>query len=128
MSKVKSSPSLSKCLEKAQRVFNAWVRSRDSDGDYFTCISCNRVKPIDEMDCGHYVPVRGGSFLRFHELNSWGECRRCNRFDDFHLVGYRKNLIERIGIERVLWLEEHRNVVKKWTREELESIIEKYKL
>jgi hypothetical protein len=80
------------------------------------------------MDAGHYVPVRGGSFLRFHEWNVNAECKGCNGFDDFHLVGYRKNLIEKIGIENVQWLEANRRTVKKWTRSELEIIIQKYSL
>jgi hypothetical protein len=120
--------SLPKLTEKAQKVFNAWVRRRDTYMDQFaTCISCERVFYISTMDAGHYVPVRGGSFLRFHEWNVNAECKGCNGFDDFHLVGYRKNLIEKIGLENVEWLEANRRTVKKWSMSELLEIIEKYK-
>lgn len=116
-----------KLTAKAQRIFNAYIRERDSRNGFFTCISCFRSMPIDQMDAGHYVPVKGGSFLRFNEYNVNGECKRCNGFDEFHLIGYRKHLIMKIGKEMVEWLEKHRFEVKKWTRTELNEIITKHK-
>jgi hypothetical protein len=80
------------------------------------------------MDAGHYVPQKGGSALRFDEWNVNGECKKCNGFDPFHLVGYRKNLIEKIGLKAVEELEAKRNEVKKWTRDELLEIVNRYKL
>jgi len=118
--------SISKLLKEAQQVFNKWVRNRDSDTLTFTCISCKQVNHINQMDAGHYVPQHGGSYLRYHEWNVNGECKRCNCFDEFHLIGYRKNLIEKIGEKNVTWLEENRHMVKKWSRSELEEIIKKY--
>ncbi len=116
-----------KLTAKAQRIFNTYIRERDSRNGFFTCISCFRTLPIDKMNAGHYVPVKGGSFLRFHEWNCSGECIRCNGFDEFHLIGYRKHLIMKLGKDAVEWLENHRNEVKKWTRTELNEIITKYK-
>lgn len=112
-------PALTK---KAQTVFNAYVRSRDEG---LPCISCGLHKPLQ---AGHYVPQGSCSFLRFHEWNVNGECAGCNGFDSFHLVGYRKRLIDKIGIDAVEWLEQNRHTKKKWTRSELLEIIEKYKL
>lgn len=116
-----------KLTAKAQRLFNAYIRQRDSRDGQFTCISCFRNYTTDLMDAGHYVPVKGGSALRFDENNVHGECKRCNGFDQFHLIGYRKHLIMKIGLEKVEWLEQHRNDVKKWTRSELNEIITKHK-
>ncbi len=42
------------------------------------------ISPVDQMNAGHYVPVKGGSALRFNEYNVNGECIRCNGFDEFH--------------------------------------------
>jgi hypothetical protein len=126
-SKVKKLTPLPRLMKKAQEVFNKHIRKRDSEDGYFTCISCSRVLPVDKMNAGHYVPVRGCSYLRLHEWNNNGECEGCNCFDEFHLIGYRKNLIEKIGVEAVEWLELNRHTPKKYTRQELEEIIEKYK-
>ncbi len=119
---------LPKLLAKAQKVFNAWIRERDSKEGCFTCISCFRTLPVDQMNAGHYVPVKGGSALRFNENNVNGECVRCNGFDEFHLVGYRKNLIRKIGIKKVEQLEKMRNDIHKWDRADLNHIIKTYSL
>jgi hypothetical protein len=113
---------------KAQQVFNKWIRHRDSENGYFTCISCGNTYTTDLMDCGHYVPQKNSSYLRFNEYNCSGECKRCNGFDEFHLIGYRRNLIQKIGPEMVNWLESNQRTIKKWTRTELNEIIEKYKI
>ena len=112
---------LPKLLKKAQIVFNSWIRRRDESDP---CISCGKFH--EDYDAGHCVPQGSSSFLRFHEDNCHKEGKGCNSFDKFHLVGYRKNLINKIGIKRVEWLEENRFTVKKWSRSELEEIIKKY--
>ncbi len=118
MAKVKSIKVL---LRIAKIVFHQWVRQRDENDP---CISCGKFH--EDYDAGHYVPQGKSSFLRFHEWNVNKEGKGCNSFDEFHLIGYRKNLITKIGLENVEWLEENRFVVKRWTRTELEEIIKKY--
>ena len=115
-----------KLTAKAQKVFNAYIRKRDSENGYFTCISCGQTKDVSQMDAGHYVPVKGSSALRFDEYNVNGECISCNGFNDFHLVGYRKNLIDKIGERKVMELESQFRLVKRWSRTELNDIILKY--
>lgn len=116
-----------KLTAKAQKVFNAYIRQRDSQDGYFTCISCGQTKTTDLMDAGHYVPVKGSSALRFDEYNVNGECKSCNGFDQFHLIGYRRNLIDKVGERKVMELEMQHRLIKKWSRLELNDIIEKYK-
>lgn len=116
-----------KLTAKAQKIFNAYIRQRDSQDGYFTCISCGQTKTTDLMDAGHYVPVKGSSALRFDEYNVNGECKSCNGFDQFHLIGYRRNLIDKVGERKVMELEMQHRLIKKWSRLELNEIIEKYK-
>ena len=113
--------SLPALTKKAQEVFNKYIRKRD---EHEPCISCGRH--MDNYDAGHYVPVKGGSYLRFNEWNVNKECKSCNGFDQFHLIGYRKRLIDKIGQDAVTWLEDNRRTLKKWTREELKLIIKSY--
>jgi len=108
-------------LKLAQQKFNAFVRKRD-EFDY--CISCGQNHT--DYDAGHYVPQGKSSFLRFHEDNCHKEGKGCNSFDKFHLVGYRKNLIKKIGLEKVEWLEENRFTIKRWSKTELIEIINRY--
>ena len=115
-----------KLTAKAQKIFNAYIRQRDSQDGYFTCISCGKTLPVEQMNAGHYVPVKNSSALRFNEFNVNGECQYSNGFDEFHLIGYRKNLIDKIGEGMVLYLEQNARTVKKWSRTELNEIIETY--
>lgn len=115
-----------KLTAKAQKVFNKYIRERDSQDGYFTCISCGRTLTTDQMDAGHFAPVKGGSALRFDEYNVNGECKKCNGFDEFHLIGYRRGIIEKYGEGVLLHLEQNARLVKKWSRSELNEIIEKY--
>jgi len=115
-----------KLTTKAQTIFNRYIRQRDSEDGYFTCISCGQVKAIDLMDAGHYVPVKGSSALRFDEYNVNGECKRCNGFDQFHLIGYRRNLINKVGERKLMELEQQHRLIKKWSRSELNEIINQY--
>lgn len=115
-----------KLTAKAQKVFNKYIRERDSQDGYFTCISCGRTLTTDQMDAGHFAPVKGGSALRFDEYNVNGECKKCNGFDEFHLIGYRRGIIEKYGEGVLLHLEQNARLVKKWSRSELNELIEKY--
>lgn len=90
-------------IEKLDKVFSLYVRLRDSRRygfRYFRCISCGEIKPFDQMDAGHYIS-RNCMALRYSPQNVWGECKACNRFCGDHLIGYRKNLIIRLGEEAV---------------------------
>jgi hypothetical protein len=119
---------VSELIKLAVIVFNKFIRERDIRGSQsFICISCNRPKHISKAQCGHYMPSTYTS-LKFNEDNCHAECVDCNCNDDNHLKGYRANLIVKIGLDKVLWLESHKigNTVK-WDKSELIEIINKYK-
>ena len=80
--------SLPKMLEKTQRVFNSYIRSRDSG---IPCISCGR---------------EGNQAM------------------------YRIGLVEKIGLKAVSELEAKAigDRIKKWSIDELNKIINKYKI
>lgn len=111
---------LPKMLKKAQEVFNKWIRERDKDKG---CISCG-----SEVDhAGHYYSQGHHSGLRFNEINTNGQCLRCNNFLHGNLINYRKGLVKRYGEAKVMLLENNNvNKVKKWSRFELEAIIQEY--
>ena len=120
--KAKSIPAL---LKIAERHFNAFIRRRDADQP---CIACSQFKTLQ---AGHYYPAGHYPMLRFNEDNCHGEDLKCNYYSGDHLIGYRKNLIARIGIERVEKLDMIAAINKrtghKWDRFTLIEIIEKYK-
>lgn len=49
----KKSPNLK---NKLDTVFSRFIRLRDARKDgTFQCISCGRILPLDQADCGHYI-------------------------------------------------------------------------
>ncbi len=126
--KVKKKKAKKLTVKKAEEVFNRWIRNRDSEDGYFTCISCSRTLPTSKMNAGHFVPVSMSSFLRFNELNVNGECAGCNGFDLMHLMGYEKNIRAKIGDDKVDWLIQNKRTKAKITQSDLAEIISKYSL
>lgn len=115
---------LSDYLKLTQQVFNKYIRLRDK---HELCVSCG--KHINGVrHASHYLSAGGHSAIRFHEDNIWVSCYKCNVMLSGNQVEYRKALIKKIGIERVEWLEEHGSETKKWTKEELKELMQKYKL
>ena len=112
-----------KLTKKAQTVFNAFIRNRDQSKG---CISCGA--PVTEA--GHYLNAGHYSALRFNEINVNGQCTRCNCFNHGNLIHYRQGLVKRIGEEKVKQLEQSVAIrtVKKFSRYELEAIIQMYKV
>lgn len=111
---------LKKLLKKAQDTFNAYIRLRDCNKG---CISCSGAV----QEAGHFFSQGHHSALRFNEVNTNGQCTRCNHFLSGNLIHYRNGLIKRYGEPRVLHLESSaRRKGKKWTRFELMAIIEYY--
>lgn len=112
-----------KLMAKAQRIFNAWIRKRDEGKP---CITCGR--PKIEHAC-HFYSAGHYTGLRFAEDNVHGGCLQCNYFKHGAGNEYRRNLINRIGEQRMLLLDSAatRNRFKKYSRFELEQIIETYK-
>ena len=125
----KSLPAL---MDKAVEVFNTWIRERDRNGNYFTCISCGRTLRIEggNYHAGHYYPSTV-SAVRFNETNVNGQCLQCNYHKHGNLIEYRKNLIEKVGEDAVKELDLQVAIYKrqnfKWSRIDLVNIIEKYK-
>jgi len=127
---------LSWLIAKAQFYFNAYIRARDKDDDYFTCISCGATKRIENYangsnyHAGHYYPSTYSS-LRFNDKNVNGQCGQCNTHKHGNPIEYRKGLVKKYGIQEVEHLDNevlryNRNGFK-WDRFSLIEIIEDYK-
>lgn len=124
----KKSPSLMTYVRKLDKVFSRYIRLRDAmPNGTFRCISCGQIKHISKADCGHYYSRRHMN-TRYDEDNCHAECSYCNRMCGDHLLGYRDNLIKKIGENRVLYLKVKANETKKWSCFELEHLINYYKI
>jgi len=118
MAKVRSLPVL---LRLAQVAFNRWISHRDR---FSGCISCGATV----TEAGHYYSQGHHSALRFNEVNTNGQCTRCNCFLHGNLIHYRNGLLSRYKQSEIDLLDSvaTRNPIKKWSRFELEEIIKNY--
>lgn len=90
-------------LKDLQAVVNAYVRLRDAaDG----CISCDRPATWQgQWHASHFLSVGSHPGLRFNLLNINKACSICNNWKSGNYAGYKPRLIEKIGADKVAWLE-----------------------
>ena len=116
-------------VKEAQAEFNKFIRLRDASEP---CISCGEVNPPmlhgGQWDCGHYLSVGSHPELRFEELNAYKQCKSCNggagRYAGKNRTvsqQYRENLIQKIGVSLVEWLEGPHDA-KHYTIDQLKEI------
>ena len=110
-------------LKQAQAAFNTFIRMRDDD---LPCVSCGRWHQ-GQWHASHYRPTGQNSALRFNEINCHRACSVCNNHHSGNLIPYREELVRRIGLPLVEWLEKDHPKVQAWSCEELKAIEAYYK-
>ena len=106
------------------------------------CMSCGRSqqevqgtdawKPGGAWDGGHYMSKGARPELALEPLNIWLQCKSCNAGSSKYArkgytvnASFRANLIERIGIEQVEWLE-GQHEAKHYSVDDLRAIKKHY--
>jgi hypothetical protein len=116
-------------LREAQAAVNEYVRLRDA---HLPCISCDSMPNDNDLmtgsrwDAGHYRSVGACPELRFEPLNIHRQCVKCNRNLSGNAVEYRIRLVQRIGADKVAWLEGPHEP-RKYTVEEIKTIKSEYR-
>lgn len=108
--------------------FQRWIRIRDLNK---TCISCDKLlTDIRDFDAGHYYSANAYPQLLFNIFNINGQCVYCNQHLSGNLIGYRKGLIKRYGMELLneLDLIAEDKTKRVLTKEYYIEIAEKYKV
>lgn len=105
-----------------QAVFNTFIRLRDKDKP---CVSCG-VEKCEEFHAGHYI-ASTYQYLRFNELNVHKQCSKCNTHLRGNSIPYRIELINRIGLAEVEYLENSRHMMLEITIPEIKEKIIEYK-
>jgi hypothetical protein len=95
---------------EAQAAINRYVRLRDA---HLGCISCD--KPASwggQWHCSHFRSVGAAAHLRFNLWNMNKSCSQCNTYLSGNIMVYRPRLVEKIGAEKVEWLECNQDLVR----------------
>lgn len=97
-------------LAECQAIANKYARVRDAqDG----CISCD--KPANwqgQWHGSHYRSVGAASAVRLNLWNIHKACSVCNHHLSGNIAQYKPRLIEKIGREKVEWLEAQNQLAK----------------
>lgn len=93
----------SEYMKEAQAVINRYVRLRDA---HLGCVSCERPAAWQgQWHASHYRSRGAAPHLRFNLHNIHKSCSICNNHLSGNIMGYRPELVRRIGEERVALLE-----------------------
>jgi 5-methylcytosine-specific restriction endonuclease McrA len=110
--------------KKAWETISKFVRARDKN----ICVTCGRMG----NECGHYRhnsernALLGGNMLWWNLKNLNCQCGYCNRWMSGNLDKYALYLENKYGQGILQEIQKEYNTPKKWTREKVEEIIEKY--
>ena len=108
---------------KLWKLFSIFIRKRDRH-----CVTCGIVKPIDELQAGHYHDKAvSNPDLYFSEKNVSAQCPRCNLFLSGNKTAYAYYLTKKYGIGILEELMTLKNKAVKWTLEDYENRIKHYK-
>lgn len=115
-------------VAQLDRIFSLYIRLRDCmPNGMCRCISCGQIKPFAKMDNGHYYS-RMHTATRWDEDNCNAECSQCNRLSGGeHMIGYRENLIKKIGQQRFDFLEVKAHTIVKRDPFVMQHLIKFYK-
>jgi len=95
----------SKAYQKdlAGKTCRKYIRLRDKDEP---CIDCGRYDiGSATWQAGHFKTQGAYPELKYHEFNISKQCSQCNQWGKNGTDRYRKNLIKKIGLSNVEWLE-----------------------
>lgn len=125
--KLPKEKSLGTLKSELTKVFNSYIRQRDSQGGKFECISCGKFLPVKQMNAGHYHSAGHNESIRWDETNVNGQCVRCNCFLHGNLIEYRKGMIKKWGTKILEGLDIKRHNRSKMTKFEVSLLIQEYK-
>jgi hypothetical protein len=120
--KKESLKTVSNYKNELQVIFNKWVRIRDRNNP---CESCQRHH-TGQYHAGHYRSRGSCPELRYEPDNCFKQCAPCNNHLSGNLINFRINLIKKLGIKRVEWIEGPHEP-KKYTIEQLKELKTVYK-
>lgn len=92
-------------IKQADTVFSLYVRNRGATYGYNHCYTCGVYLPIEELQAGHFISRRYVK-VRWHPVNVWPSCNRCNVELSGNLVVYEEKLRNMFGDDAIdgLWI------------------------
>ena len=119
--------SIARLTEDAAALLQKLVKLKAADDSgYCRCVTCGKVEHWRNMDGGHFIS-RTYRAHKLREENIHPQCQRCNRFRSGEGPDYTLYMIDTYGRDFVDELIATKREPKKYTRPELEEMIEDLK-
>lgn len=83
-------------IKELDSVFSEYIRLRDSDNGFITCVTCGSTINWKVADNCHFIS-RGKIGTRYNETNCHAGCRHCNRYLSGNLEKYENWLKNEYG-------------------------------
>jgi hypothetical protein len=125
--KKKKQKSLRTLKNTCWRYFSEYIRKRGADeGGANSCITCGKLAHWTELHAGHFVSGRTNAVL-FDERIVHPQCPVCNVWKGGNYAVYTLKMIDLYGREKVEEFLSLKNKIVKFTRSDMEDLIETYK-
>lgn len=114
-------------IKALDRVFSEWVRKSHADSQGMVCcVTCGERIHWTQAQAGHFWK-RSHQSTRFDPVNVHPQNARCNMYRGGAEAEHAAYILKTYGKEVFDDLEARHRQVKKWTRDEIESLIAYYK-
>lgn len=121
-------PTLTRLKAKLWEEFSKYIRKKSADKNGYTkCVSCGKIAHWKDLQAGHFVPKSLSLSIYFYERNVHPQCYRCNICLNGHLSSYALYLVHTYGAKILEELNKEKNKITKYTRNDYEELIQKYR-
>jgi len=95
-------------IKKLDTVFSLYIRHKYAREGVVRCYTCDVVKPISQMQCGHFIS-RAVYTTRWDENNTKPQCVSCNMFHAGRQYEFGERLKEELGADvfDAMWASRH---------------------
>lgn len=123
----KKAPSLRNLKARCWKYFSEYIRRKEADeGGTNYCFTCGAPKFWKELHAGHFIGGRTNAVL-FEEEIVKPQCLMCNVFLSGNYGVYTLKMLDLHGREKVEEFMALKHQTKKYTRADLEDLIDSYK-
>ena len=120
-------PTLKNLKNKCWKLCSEWVRRKDADANGFcSCVTCGGTLFWKQAQAGHFVGGRTNSVL-FHPDLVHVQCYVCNCIKHGNYAAYTLFMLDKYGRAKVEEFLALKHKIVKYTRSDLEELIESFK-
>jgi hypothetical protein len=112
-------------IKKLDKVFSLYIRHKYAKDGMVKCYTCDAVKPIAQMQCGHFIS-RAYYSTRWEEDNCRPQDVSCNIYHQGMQYEFGRRLEKEIGIGRIEQMMEIKSHPARFSIADYQEMIDLY--